>query len=64
MVKIFSTEDQVATYPGEEKTTELLLKLDRDYNPAEIAEYIYRTGDEKGFTQVIADMMEDGQVMV
>lgn len=42
----------------------LVLKLDRDYTPMDIAEYIYVTGDEKGFAQGVAEMIEDGEIMV
>lgn len=44
--------------------SDLLLKLDRNYTPKEIAEYIASTGDEKGIIQVIAEMVQDGQIMV
>lgn len=42
----------------------LVLKLDRNYTPKDIAEYILSTGDERGIIQVVADMVQDGQLMV
>ncbi|CAL8141197.1 unnamed protein product [Orchesella dallaii] len=47
----------------EKNSNHLILKLDRNYTPNEIAEYIFSTGDEKGISQAVSDMIQDGQIM-
>lgn len=42
----------------------MMLRLDKDYTPFQIAQYVYQTGDEKGVSQLFIDMIQDGQSMV
>lgn len=45
------------------KKEEIVLRLDKDYVPTQIADYVYRTGDERGISQLFGDMIHDGQVI-
>lgn len=45
------------------KKEEILLRLDKDYTTSQIADYVHKTGDERGISQLFIDMIHDGQVI-